>query len=176
MEPTILSTEHLVLRPWQSGEVEAPLGWGRDERFRRYLPLPEPYERLHAEQFVAARVSADWATHPGFAICTGSRLVGDIHATVDPINGRAEIGYGIEPSCWGHGYMTEAARAVVGWLFETYGLNKVIARADALNAGSWRVMEHLGMRREGHFRSHSVTREGRRDEVVYGVLREEWNA
>ena len=176
MEPTILSTERLVLRPWQSNDIEGPLGWGRDERFGRYLALPSPYEREDARALVDSRIASDWATEPGFAICRGGRVIGDIHATVDTFHGRAEIGYGLTPDEWGHGYMTEAARAVVGWLFEAYELTKVIARADAGNDGSWRVMEKLGMRREAIFRSHRVLRGERRDEVVYGVLREEWFA
>ena len=44
------------------------------------------------------------------------------------------------------------------------------------NVGSWRVMEKLGMTREGLFRSHSVARGVRQDEVYYGLLREERDA
>jgi RimJ/RimL family protein N-acetyltransferase len=174
MEPCILSTERLVLRPWQGGDIEAPLGWAADERFSRFLALPHPYLREHAEEFLAARLSADWATAPAFAITLSGRVIGDINARVEPGHARAEIGYGISPGCWGHGYVSEAARAMVSWLFEAYGLEKVIARADAENAASWRVMEKLGMEREALHRSHRVLRGERRDEVVYAVLRAAW--
>jgi RimJ/RimL family protein N-acetyltransferase len=72
--------------------------------------------------------------------------------------------------------MTEAARAVIAWAFDAYGLEKVFARADAENRGSWRVMEKAGMTREGLHRSHRVLRGERRDEVVYGLLRADWAA
>ena len=62
----------------------------------------------------------------------------------------------------------------------TFGLAKVFAGGGALNRRSWRVMEKLGMKREGLLRSHRLIRgeiRGERtDEVVYGVLREEWCA
>ena len=70
----------------------------------------------------------------------------------------------------------EAARAVVQWGFEERGLAKVFARADARNTNSLRVMEKLGMIREGLLRSHLERRGERIDEVYYAVLRTEWLA
>jgi RimJ/RimL family protein N-acetyltransferase len=66
---------------------------------------------------------------------------------------------------------------VIGYGFEVFGLAKVCASADARNIGSWRVMEKLGMRREGLLRSQRIDRYGERvDEVRYGILRGEWDA
>lgn len=68
----------------------------------------------------------------------------------------------------------EAARAVIEWAFQSYDIAKVFARADARNTQSFRVMEKLGMQREGQLRKHRHFRGEQVDEVVYGVLREEW--
>jgi RimJ/RimL family protein N-acetyltransferase len=174
MEACILSTQRLVLRPWQQGDVDAVLAWAADERFSRFLPLPRPYLRQHAEEFVASRMQADWTTAPAFAITLRGRTIGDINARIEPVHARAEIGYGIAPSWWGRRYTSEAARAVVTWLFESYGLAKVLARADAENVASWKLMEAIGMSREAFHPSHRVLRGERRDEVVYGVVRENW--
>jgi len=89
---------------------------------------------------------------------------------------RAEIGYSIARARWGQGLVPEAALALIGWAFPTYGVAKVFARADARNERSWRVMEKLGMTREGLLRKHRLTPDGRADEVIYGLLREEWEA
>ena len=78
----------------------------------------------------------------------------------------AELGF------WGQGLVPEAARAVVEWGFKERALAKVFARADARNTNSQRVMEKLGMTREGLLRSH-VKGRGERIDVYYGVLRDE---
>lgn len=173
-DPIILSTARLVLRPWQMSDVDAPFEWAQDERFTRFLPLPRPYERGHAEEFTESRVGTDWSIGAAFAVTLEGALVGDVNARIEPVHRRAEVGYGFRPAVWGSGYATEAAGAVVGWLFEALGMEKVIARTDAANQGSWRVMERLGMEREALHRSHRVLRGERRDEVVYGLLRRDW--
>ena len=55
-----------------------------------------------------------------------------------------------------------------------YELAKVYRWADVRDVGSWRVMEKVGMIREGHFRRHGVMDGKRVDFYYYGVLREEW--
>ena len=73
--------------------------------------------------------------------------------------------------------MAEAARAVVDWAFAERGLHRISSNADVRNRRSWRVMEKLGMRREGLFRSHrNDPRPGypRIDMVYYGLLQEDW--
>ena len=74
----------------------------------------------------------------------------------------------------GKGLTPEAARAVIGWGFERYDLNKVGAYAALKNRQSWRVMEKLGMTREAVLRSHAKLWDEYVDDVYYGVLREEW--
>ena len=70
----------------------------------------------------------------------------------------------------------EAARAVVGWGFERYGLHKIGAYAALSNQRSWRVMEKLGMTREAVLRGHDKLWGEYIDDVYYAVLREEWEA
>ena len=75
---------------------------------------------------------------------------------------------------WRKGLMVEAGRAVVDWGFRERDLEKVFAQGDARNKRSLRVMEKLGMSREGILRSHGEGRGERIDDVYYGILREEW--
>ena len=65
-------------------------------------------------------------------------------------------------------------RAFVDWAFREHELSKVYATANLRNVRSHRVMEKLGMTREGAMRPHVKVRGERVDEVHYGVLREEW--
>ena len=86
------------------------------------------------------------------------------------------MGYSLARAHWGNGFALEAARALIEWAFPTFDLVKVFARADARNERSWRLMERLGMTREGLLRGQRLARDGRADEVAYGLLREKWEA
>lgn len=172
--PPTLRTDRLVLRPWQLDDVDFPLAY-IDEDFARFLPIHLPYTRDDAERFVAMRILTDWDLNPGFAIGLDGRVIGDINVRVEAAHARAEAGWGIGKRDWGNGYTTEAASAVFAWAFEAFDLAKIEATADLENVASWRVMEKLGMTREGLLRSHRILRGERRDVVYYGVARAEFD-
>jgi RimJ/RimL family protein N-acetyltransferase len=60
-------------------------------------------------------------------------------------SGRVELLYALDPSCWGQGCATEAARAVLAYAFDVVGLESVIASTNPANTASSRVLEKLGM-------------------------------
>ncbi|MFC1957403.1 GNAT family N-acetyltransferase [Chloroflexota bacterium] len=72
--------------------------------------------------------------------------------------------------------MTEAARAVMNWAFQTYSFNRMFAYCDPRNVGSRRVLEKLGMEREGQLRSHLKWNGEFRDQLYYGILLTEWES
>ena len=84
------------------------------------------------------------------------------------------MGYLLGIRWWGQGIATEAARAVVDWGFGRFNLHKVYARAHVCNRRSWRVMEKLGMTREGVLRGHWKMREDHVDLIYYGIFRRDW--
>ncbi len=175
-EPTELRTERLLLRPFRLTDLDDTLAYATDEEWSRFLPLPTPYERLHAEQFVARAFLADWNTRPVFAITLEDRVIGGINLRIEGAKKVAEMGYSIARAHWGTGFATEAAHAVVQWGFQTYDLAKVFAMANIENERSWRVMERIGMTREGILRSdrpHEHDSERRTDSVYYGILRDD---
>ena len=57
-----------------------------------------------------------------------------------------EIGWRLAAEHWGHGYATEAARAVLAFGFERLGLPEIVSFTTTANVRSRRVMEKLGMR------------------------------
>ncbi len=169
-----LKTDRLLLRPFDLRDVEDVLAYASEPEFARYLPVPQPYTRDDAVEFVARQVLAEWSTRPAFAMVFDGHVVGGLGLRVDGRHERAELGYALARQHWGKGLTLEAAQAVVGWGFERYSLYKVYARADLRNRQSWRVMEKLGMVREGVLRSHDKPRDERVDDAYYGVLRDEW--
>lgn len=89
---------------------------------------------------------------------------------------QAEIGFTIAPEHQGHGYATEAARRLLGYLFAARGKHRVTAGCDARNAASARVLERLGMRREGHLRESTWAKSEWTDDLLYALLDREWQA
>ncbi|MGF6824254.1 RimJ/RimL family protein N-acetyltransferase [Microbacterium sp. ZKA21] len=88
----------------------------------------------------------------------------------------AELGWALAPAFTGHGYATEAVRAVIDVCFGPLGLRRVHAGCFAANEASWRLMERLGMRREEFSRKTALHRSGEwMDGMNYGILAEEWS-
>lgn len=171
-----LRTERLLLRPFSPEDVDDVYAYARDPEWGRalLLPVPEPYTRQNAEEFVSRTLRASWSTDPHFAIVLETTVIGGINLTVDKTHEIAGLGYAIARPHWGKGLAPEAATAVFDWAFAHHGLAKIYARAALRNRRSTRVMEKLGMVREGVLRSHRLGRGERVDEVHYGVLRDEW--
>ena len=140
------------------------------------MNMPEPFTHKDAGEFVVRFSNpAQWDEIPMFAIVLDNKVIGQVYLNApDMVNQRAEIGYMLSHNHWGKGIAAEAAGAVLIYGFETLGLNKIFATCDVRNTRSWRVMEKLGMKREGLLRNHLKWRGEFLDEYYYGILRSEW--
>jgi [ribosomal protein S5]-alanine N-acetyltransferase len=75
---------------------------------------------------------------------------------------------------WGQGYATEAARAVLRYGFEELKLNRIYAHHMTKNPASGRVLEKIGMQREGCLRQMIRKWGVLEDVVLYAILRQDW--
>lgn len=82
----------------------------------------------------------------------------------------ADMGFVIRRDRWGHGFATEAAQAVLGFGFSTLGLHRVHATCRPENTGSYRVLEKVGMNREGYLHDHVLIRGEWRDSLLYTAI------
>jgi RimJ/RimL family protein N-acetyltransferase len=173
--PDVIQTKRLLLRKYALEDLENILAYATDPNWSRFLPVPQPYKRQHALDFINNQLALDRLTHPSFAIEFESKVVGGVNVRFDFNNCHGELGYSIAPSVWGKGLITEASRAIIDLSFSTYPeLRRITAIADAENVASLRVMDKLGMIKEGVLRQHRKTH-GKFIDVVYcGILREEW--
>jgi ribosomal-protein-alanine N-acetyltransferase len=85
-----------------------------------------------------------------------------------------EVGWAMHPEEWGKGYATEAAWSVIDWAFGELKVHRIVAYCHAANVASVRVMEKLGMQREGWLRETRWLNEQWCDEYVYAMLEKEW--
>jgi len=93
-------------------------------------------------------------------------------------NRQGEIGWALGIDYRGDGYATEAAHALISYLFASCGYHRVFAGTIQTNTASWGVMERLGMRKEAHFvQAHEPHEPGGDwiDTVRYAVLATEWS-
>ena len=177
MLPDIINTARLRLRPYRFQDVEDVLVFAMDQEWARYLPVPQPYTRAEAEKFIAGQMLLDRENHASWAIEDTGAVIGGINIRFHFGHHIGEIGYSIARPYWGRGLVTEAARAVMETAFAAYAsLNRIRAMADARNIGSLRVMEKLGMAREGVLRQNRPLRGEFIDEAWCGVFRSDWEA
>ncbi len=152
-----------------------------------YLSRPEavrfePYPVQSAQD--CERLVRERASDPAFwAVCLAysGELVGNLYLSREhPEAWRTyELGYVFNPDYWGRGYATESAAALVSKCFAE-GAHRIIARCNPQNLASWRLLERLGFRREGHsLRSASFITDTAgqpvwHDAYLYACLEEEW--
>lgn len=103
------------------------------------------------------------------------RVIGLLSLVSDG-NRQGEIGWALGASYRGSGYATEAAQALISYLFASCGYHRVFAGTIVTNMASWKVMERLRMRKEAHFvQAHPPHGPGGAwiDTVRYAILAEE---
>ncbi|MDT0422491.1 MULTISPECIES: GNAT family N-acetyltransferase [Streptomyces] len=176
-----LRTPRLTLRPFTPEDTDAMHAYQRLPEVARYLYRPP---RTRAECAATIAVAPAWERDGDrvlLAVCPARpapgvpALAGEVSVNLRDTRARqAEIGWSLHPGAAGHGYATEAARALAAFAFTTLDAHRLHARVDTENTPSVRVCERLGMRREAHLVENDL-REGEwGSEFVYGLLAREF--
>jgi len=172
-QPT-LHTDRLILRPFDLSDAPDVQRLAGDYAVANTtLNIPHPYEDGMAEQWIAThKPEFEKGESVTFAITLHSQpaLVGAIDLIINPRFKRAELGYWIGVPYWNQGYCTEAAAALVHFAFETLRLHKITAHHQTRNPASGRVMQKLGMQKEGTLKEHVLKWERFEDIECYGLL------
>jgi RimJ/RimL family protein N-acetyltransferase len=173
----VIRTERLVLRPWTFEDLPHVLAYASDEEWGRFLPVPHPYGEADARKFIATQVLHDRREHLSWAVELQERAIGGLDLQLLADQQIGELGYAIARPFWGRGLATEAGRAVIDAAFRGCPtLTRMRASADARNVASTRVLEKLGMKREGLLRANNLLHGEPVDEIWCGLLRSEWEA
>jgi ribosomal-protein-serine acetyltransferase len=126
------------------------------------------------------RTGAAWGelTELNTLILFDGEIIGSIGLhKIDRESRSCEVGYWLDAARRGHGHMTACVRDIEKLAFDDLGLNRVAIHADAANERSRAVAERLGYHLDGVLRGKLVGADGTpRDEVVYSLLRDEWDA
>jgi ribosomal-protein-alanine N-acetyltransferase len=173
-----LETERLLLRSFvlsDAADVRRLAGnWAIADTT---LNVPHPYEDGMAEAWISSHQrSFEAGELAAFAITlrANNELVGAIGLRVDRPFDRANLGYWIGEPFWGLGYCTEAATSIVEYGFGEMKLQRLHAEHLERNPASGRVLQKIGMSKEGIARQHTKKWGKYEDLVLYGLLRNEW--
>jgi RimJ/RimL family protein N-acetyltransferase len=177
-----ISTERLVLRPYEAGDLDALADLQARHDVTRYLYW-SPRSRDEAAQSLEKKLASTRLASEGDVLSlavtrrAGGPLIGDLTLVYRSVTHRqAEIGYLFHPDVQGQGLATEAARVLLTLAFEEMRCHRVMAQLDARNRASAALLERLGMRREAHLVENEWVKGEWTDEVIYGLLATEWAA
>jgi aminoglycoside 6'-N-acetyltransferase len=176
--PLPIVTERLTLRTYRAEDLEPTLAYYALPEVARYIPY-EPWTHEDAVAQLRRRLRRigidDEEKALGLVVEHDGQVIGDVGLwCADDTRRRGEMGWAFRPDAAGHGFATEAVRALVHVAFGHYGMQRVFAQLDARNTASARLCERVGMRQEAHLRRDWWGKGEWSDTLVYGLLREEW--
>jgi len=171
-----LATPRLLLRALRADDLDDLHAYSSDPEIDRFTPWEHSRSlgasRADLEGYLATYARGEMGVW-GIKERESGRLIGICNFTYwHRNNRRAEIGYTVARRCWGRGYATEAAAALVEFGVEQMGLARVEAVCLPENIASMRVLEKIGMHYEGLLRNYQVWRGVPRDLAMYACTAE----
>jgi RimJ/RimL family protein N-acetyltransferase len=153
--PATLETPRLRLRAPVAGDAEAIFeAYTQDIQVARYTTWAPHRSLGETRKFLEQHCEAGRKAGTVFSwlitLSDGGHAAGMIDFRLAAC--RAEVGYVLARRYWGRGLMTEAAGAVVEWVIAQPEIHRVWATVDLENVASQRVLEKVGMIREGVLR------------------------
>ena len=174
-----LTTARLTLRRFTPEDAEAMYEtWANDERVTRYLTWEPHRSPAETRQLLECwRTAYDDPRTYNWAMEFEGHLIGNVSVVhLDEQSEYADLGYCMGYAYWNRGLMTEAVKAVIDYLFEEVGVNRVGIVHATKNPASGRVAQKCGGTYEGTKREYYKRHGEFLDIAEYGILRSDWEA
>ena len=173
----ILSNERLLLREFTNLDWIDVHKYASQDIVCQYQPWG-PNTEEDSKKFVF-QVIQDSLQEPrkrfAFAIIYKENMIGTGELNIRDITNReGEISYIINPDYWRQGIATEVARLLIDFGFNVLKLHRIFATCDPRNTGSSKLLEKVGMVKEGRIREDMLIKDGWRDSLLYSILEHEW--
>lgn len=152
----MIRTDRLLLRPLGPEDTEDVFRFASDGENARYMVYLPVRTREGARQFLQEAWEEWNKKEPSFyeyailrnpeetkALLTHNPVIGEISLWIH--EGDAELGWILDKRYWNQGFVTEAARALIGAAREQLDCRRFTAHCDDENVASYHVMEKLGM-------------------------------
>ena len=174
-----LETERLVLKKLRRIDLHTIVKYASDKDISKYtLNIPYPYATKDAIWWIKfSEHSFEDNTRYIFGIFfkETDKFIGGIDIQVPDKNMKANLGYWIAKQFWNKGIMTEALKRILKFGFEELKINKIYALHLIENVASGKVMQKVGMVKEGVFADHNYSKGKFRTVVQYRMLRREYD-
>ena len=178
MKQPSLGTKRLILRSFEMSDAPRVQLLADDKAIAdTTLNIPHPYEDGMAEQWIGTHEEKfKKGELANFAVILEetNQLIGAIGLVINKRFNRAELGYWIARNYWNKGYATEAAMRVLEYGFAERNLHKIHASHLKRNPSSGRIMEKIGMKKEGEFKEHVIKWGKYEDLIISGITQIEW--
>lgn len=182
-----ISTERLVLRPFEDADIPAHTEMMNDEMVTAWTAAPHPYTAANARVWIRRIAPAERTEGRGIVLAVTEfltqRLVGIVQLqNTDWRTLATEVAYVTAPWARGEGYATESVLAVAQWLFRIQKFERLELRTPADNTASQQVAQKIGCISEGVLRNAWIARtqtedggwtEIRTDLIVWSLLPED---
>lgn len=158
-----ISTERLVLRPFEDADVSAYAEMMNDEMVTAWTSAPQPYTEDDARDWITRVAPAERTEGRGIALAVTEfltqRLVGIVQLRDTDWRVRSsELSYVVAPWARGEGYASEAALATAQWLFNDQRFERIELRTAADNTAAQQVAQKIGCISEGVLRGAWIAR------------------
>lgn len=158
-----ISTERLVLRPFEEADIPAYAEMMNDELVTAWTAAPQPYTEADAHEYITEVAPAERAEGRGIVLAVTEfltqRLVGAVRLRHTDWRIRAsELSYVTAPWARGEGYASEAALATAQWLFHDQKFERIELRTAADNTAAQQVAQKIGCISEGVLRGAWIAR------------------
>lgn len=178
----MIETNRLILRPFQLSDHADMLEYQSNPEVARYIPWPIRTSE-QVQEALEKGLSCTKIEKQGDAILLSielkesKKVIGQTNLSlVSEKNKYAEFGYVINPAFSGHGYVTEAARALITWAFANIDLHRIGAVMDQRNPKSREVCERLGLRLEASHLEDDYFKNEWTSTWIFAILKREWQA
>lgn len=172
-----LSTERIVLREFVKEDWIHVHRYAAQEivcHYQPWGPNSEEESQAFVEEVLKAADQSPRCRY-AFAVILNGEMVGTGELNIeDTVNRVGEISYIVNPNFWGRGIASEVARLLIDYGFKEHQLHRIYATCDTRNIASAKVLEKVGMTKEGRMREDLLLRDGWRDSYLYSVLEHEW--
>lgn len=169
-----LETERLILRPVTLKDTEDMYEYASDEETTYYVfdrhRSPSDTEEAIVSYFIEQSLGKY-----GIELKSSGKMIGTIELRRKTEDSRGIIGYTLNKKYHGNGYMTETGAAILKLGFDVLGLDCIAAMYDERNTASGKVLERLGMQKEGVLRHVHKWKQGEYfNDVYYSILKSEY--
>jgi RimJ/RimL family protein N-acetyltransferase len=173
-------TARLDLRPHRRADLADLYAFHSLPAVVQYVPWPVR-DREQTRQALEAKLSQRELTEPGqwlvlaMELRETSTVIGEVLLNWASANhSQGELGFALHSAYHGRGLASEAARAMLRLGFDDLGLHRIIAVCISENTDSIRLLHRLGMQQEAHLRENVFFKGAWADQIVFGLLKDEW--